>query len=188
MTRFGNIFTKGLAGMVMVLLLGACAGTGPQVRSNYDPDTDFSQFKSFGFAQPLGSDNRNGRTSVSILLIAATIPELKSRGLRFVDSSPDLMINFFVEKSSGVATSNMAGSSSPFFHGHGGATTWSGYSLRTSSAHQITEGTITVDVFDTRRNMLVFEGSAQNRVTEDMRDRLDETINEAIASLFETFP
>jgi hypothetical protein len=43
-------------------------------------------------------------------------------------------------------------------------------------------------VFDTRRNMLVFEAFAQDRVTEGMRDRLDEVINDAIASIFETFP
>jgi hypothetical protein len=36
--------------------------------------------------------------------------------------------------------------------------------------------------------MLVFEASAQDRVTEEMRDRLDETINDAMASIFETFP
>jgi len=188
MTRFGNFISKGLAGVVIALLLGACAGTGPQVVGNYDPATDFSQFKTFGFAQPLGSDTRSGRTSVSIFLTAATIRELKTRGLLFVDNNPDLMINFFVEKTSGVATSNMSTSSSPFFHGHGGATTWSGYSLRTSSVHQITEGTITVDVFDTRQNRLVFEAFAQDRVTEEMRDQLEETINEAIAGIFETFP
>jgi hypothetical protein len=188
MTRFGNILSKGLASMVMALLLGACAGTGPQVVGNYDPATDFSQFKTFGFAQPLGSDTRSGRTSVSIFLTAATIRELKSRDLLLVDNNPDLMINFFVEKSSGAPVSNMSGASSPFFHAHGSATTWSGYSLRTSTAMQITEGTITVDVFDTRRNMLVFEASAQNRVTEEMRDQLDATIDEAIAKIFETFP
>jgi hypothetical protein len=186
MMRFGNIFSMGLAGMV--LLLGACAATGPKVVGNYDPATDFSQFRTFGFVQPLGSDNRNGRTSVSIRLIAATVRELDSRGLLFVGNNPDLMINFFVQESSGVSTSNMPVSSAPFSHAHGGATTWSGYDLRSSSTLQILEGTIAVDVFDTRRNMLIFEGFAQDRVTEDMRDRLDETIDDAIASIFETFP
>ena len=186
MMQFGNIFSVSMAGMA--LLLSACAATGPQVRSNYDPATDFSQFETFGFVQPFGADNRNGRTSVSIRLIAATARELQSRGLQIVDDNPDLMINIFVQQSTGAPTSNMSGSSSPFFHGHGSARTWSGYDLRTSTAMQITEGTITVDVFDTRRNMLVFEASAQDRVTEEMRDRLDETINDAIASIFETFP
>jgi hypothetical protein len=98
------------------------------------------------------------------------------------------MINIFVWESSGVPRSNMSVSSSPFSHAHGGFTTWSGYDVRTSTALQISEGTIAVDVFDTRRNMLIFEGFAQDRVTEDMRDRLDETIDDAIASIFETFP
>lgn len=181
MTRFGNILTIGLTGMAIVLLLGACAGTGPKVVSNYDPATDFSQFRTFAFTQPLGSDKQSGRTAVSIRLIAATVRELQSRGLQYVDNNPDLMVNIFVQETSGVPNS-------PFFHTHGGAVTWSGYDLRASAAMQISEGTIAVDVFDTRQNMLVFEGFAQDRVTEAMRDRLDETINDAIASIFETFP
>jgi hypothetical protein len=188
MTRIGNIFSIGLASTVMALLLGACAGTGPKIVGNYDPATDFSQFRTFGFSQPLGSDSRSGRTTVSSRLMAATIRELKSRDLLFVDNNPDLRINFFVQETSGVPTGNMSVSSSPFSHAHGGATTWGGYDLRTSTALQISEGTIVVDVFDTRQNMLVFEGFAQDRVTEGMRDRLDETINDAIASIFETFP
>jgi hypothetical protein len=56
MTRFGNILTVGLTGMAMLLLLGACAGTGPKIVGNYDPATDFSQFKTFAFTQPLGAD------------------------------------------------------------------------------------------------------------------------------------
>ena len=181
MKRFGDIFSIGLAGMAMALLLGACAGTGPKVVGTYDPATDFSQFRTFAFTQPLGSDNHRGRTAVSIRLIAATVRELQSRGLQYVDNNPDLMVNIFVQETSGVPNS-------PFFHTHGGAATWSGYDLRASAAMQISEGTIAVDVFDTRQNMLVFEGFAQDRVTEAMRDRLDETINDAIASIFETFP
>jgi hypothetical protein len=188
MTRFGNILTIGLSGMAMLLLLGACAATGPNVVGNYDPATDFSQFRTFAFAQPLGSDNRSGRTSVSNRLIAATARELQSRGLQLVGNNPDLMINFFVQESSGLSTANRSVSSSQFSHAHGGFTTWSGYDVRTTAALRISEGTIAVDVFDTRQNMLVFEGFAQDRVTELMRDQLDETINDAIASIFETFP
>ena len=188
MTRFEDMITIGLAGIAMALLLGACAGTGPKVVGNYDPATDFSQFRTFAFAQPLGSDNQRGRTAVSTRLIAATVHELQSRGLQYVSNNPDLTINFFVQETNGAPTSNMSISNSPFFHTHGGAATWRGYDLRASTALQISEGTIAVDVFDTRQNMLVFEGFAQDRVTEEMRDRLDETINDAIASIFETFP
>jgi len=188
MTRFGNILSKGLASMVIALLLGACAGTGPQVVGNYDPATDFSQFRTFAFVQPLGSDNQNGRSSISNRLIAATAHELQSRGLHLVSNNPDLMINFFVQESSGVSTGNRSVASSPFSHAHGGFRTWSGYDVRTTGALRISEGTIAVDVFDTRRNMLVFEGFAQDRVTEEMRDNLEETINEAIAGIFESFP
>ena len=171
-----------------ILLLGACAGMGPRVVASYDPATDFSQFKTFGFVQPLGTDNRSGRTALSMQLVAATTRELQSRGLQSVGNSPDLTINFFVQETSGVATSNMSVASSPFVHAHGGATTWSGYDLRTSSARRITEGSIALDIFDARRNMLVFEGFAEDRVTEEMRDRLDETVSNAVAGIFENFP
>jgi len=154
----------------------------------HDPATDFTQFSTFDFAQPLGTDNPGGRTAVSARLVTATVRELQSRGLQLVSSNPDLTINFFLEKTSGVQTSNMSVASSPFLHSHGGATTWSGYDLRTSTSRRITEGTITVDVIDNRRNMLVFEGFAQSRVTEGMRDNLDETINDAVAGIFANMP
>jgi hypothetical protein len=188
MTRFGNILTVGLTGMAMLLLLGACAGTGPKIVGSYDPGTDFSQFKTFGFAQPLGTDARSRRSTVSSHLVSATVREMESRGLTFVSNNPELMINFFVSKSGDSPTSNVSISSSPFSHSHRSATTWSGYGMRTSAALQISEGTITVDVFDTRRNMLVFEAFAQDRVTEGMLDGLEEAINDAIASIFETLP
>jgi hypothetical protein len=93
------------------------------------------------------------------------------------------MINFYVQESSGPVSGR-----STFSHSHGTSATWSGYGMRNSASLQISEGTITMDVFDTRRNRLVFEAFAQDRVTEGMRDRLDEVINDAIASIFETFP
>jgi hypothetical protein len=183
MTRFGNILTIGLTGMAMLLLLGACVGTGPTVVGNYDPATDFSQFRTFAFTQPLGADTRSRRSTVSSHLVSATVREMEFRGLTFVSNNPDLMINFYVQESSGPVSGR-----STFSHSHGTSATWSGYGMRNSASLQISEGTITMDVFDTRRNMLVFEAFAQDRVTEGMRDRLDEVINDAIASIFETFP
>jgi hypothetical protein len=182
MMRFGTFFSTGSASMAIVLLLGACVATGPRVVGNYDPATDFSQFRTVGFAQPLGTDTRSRRSTVSSHLVSATVREMESRGLTFVSNNPDLMINFFVQETSGPPTSQ------PFTHSHGTSATWSGYGMRTSAALQISEGTITVDVFDTRRNMLVFEAFAQDRVTEGMRDQLEETINDAVARMFELFP
>jgi hypothetical protein len=183
MMQLGRFFSTSVAGTAMVLLLGACVGTGPKVNSSYDPATDFSQLRTFGFVQPLAASNQSGRSTVSHRLAAATTRELQSRGLQFVGHNPDLLINIYLHE-----TADSQERITSYAHAHQSFSTWSGYDARAMGSRAISEGTISVDVFDTRRNRLVFEGFAQDRVTEAMRDQLDDTINDAIASIFENFP
>jgi hypothetical protein len=173
---------------MLAVLLAACASTGPRVVSTYDPEADFGDFRTFAFFQPLMSDRDGTRTTISAALMAATTRELQGRGLRLVSAQPDLLIDFYVGAQSRVAGSSASVSSSPFVMAHGGLTTWSGYDLGTSSRHRITEGTIIVDVVDARRGALVFEGRAEDRVTEAMRDNLDEAIAAVIPEIFSGMP
>ena len=173
---------------LLLALLGACVTTGPRVVSTYDPAAEFERFHTFAFVQPLTSDRDGARTTVSAALMTATTRELQARGLRLVRAQPDLLIDFYVAEQSRVAGSTASVSSSPFVHAHGGLTTWSGYDLGTSSRHRITEGTIIVDVVDARRRALVFEARAEDRVTEAMRDNLEETIASVIPEMFSGMP
>ena len=171
-----------------LLVMAGCASTGPRVVAEVNPNVDFGKFRTFSFADPLATDRRSQRTTMSIQLMAATTRELQARGLQPVSNSPDLVIDFFVVENSGVGASNMSVSSSPFVHAHGGITTWSGYDLRNSSSRRITAGTLIIDVIDARRGALVFEGLLEDRITEAMRDNFADTVNSAVAEIFAQFP
>ena len=171
-----------------LVIVAGCATSGTNIETSHDPAADFSAFSTFGFADPLGTDRSDARTSLSMQLIASTTRELQTRGMQQVSSNPDLRINFYVTEQAGVATSNMSISSSPFVHAHGGLTTWGGYDLRTSTAHQIVAGTLVIDIIDARRNALVFEGVAEARITESMRENLEESAGGAVAEVLARMP
>ena len=172
------------AAAVLVLALTAGCAAGPDLRVNADPAADFSGYQTFGFVRPLGTDNPSGPTMMSARLSAATTRELEARGLRFVSNNPDLLVNFYSGFQSGIQMANM-----PIFNmpvPNYGA--WAGYRATFAPGERITEGTLGVHLVDRRSNRLVWEGIANDRVTEAMADNPDETINSLIEAIFTRFP
>lgn len=53
---------------------------------------------------------------------------------------------------------------------------------------QIVEGSLVIDIIDARRGALVFEGLAEARITESMRDNLEETIGGVVADVLARMP
>ena len=47
---------------------------------------------------------------------------------------------------------------------------------------------VIIDVIDAQRGTLVFEALAEDRLTETMRDNLDETIDTVVAEIFSAMP
>ena len=82
-----------LAVAASLLQLGGCA-SGPDVRVEYDPTTQFTQYQTFGFVSPLGTDRYGYEGFVSQYLRAATQREMEARGMRLVSSNPQLLVNF----------------------------------------------------------------------------------------------
>ena len=171
-----------------ILLLGACA-SGPRIVSNADPAADFSQFRTFGFMQPLGTDTASGQTLSSQALIAATTDELEMRGLRRADSNPDLLLNFFISTRD-VVQSTPASASTSMHWRHGRYRNWRGYSMSigTPTVTTQTQGTVAVDLVNAREGQLVWEGAATKRVTDSRRRNLEETLASAVRDLFAELP
>jgi hypothetical protein len=169
--------------LLLTTVLGACV-TGPELRVNQDPNADFSEFRTFGFMQDLGTDARGSRSMLSARLITATTRELKGRGLQFVSNNPDLLVNFFAGTQTGINMVNQPITLMPV-RNYG---SWAGYRPTFQTGERITEGTLGVHVVERRSNRLVWEGIANERVTESMQNKADETINGLIAAIFAEFP
>jgi hypothetical protein len=174
---------------VLLLMLGACA-SGPAVRAEYDPAVDFSQYKSFGFFSPLGTDRSGYETVVSQYLKAATRRELEARGLRYDESAPQLKLNFNAKLSDKLRTTTMPAAGAGFgYYGYRGGfySAWPMYPVETTTS-SYTEGTLNIDVVDATRRQLVWEGVAVGTVTETSAESIRPKVDQAVAAVFLKFP
>ena len=190
--RLGRGFALALLGAALVA--AGCA-SGPRVRAERDKTVDFSQYRTFAFADPLGTDREGYQTMVSQYLKAATQRELEARGLRFVEAGPQLFVNFSGKLSEKFRTTTVPSSSITFGYGHGGYygyrtgiyTTWPLYAPDTQVT-SYTEGTLNIDVIDAAKKQMIWEGVAVGRVTDDTMENLQPKINEAVAAIFVNYP
>jgi hypothetical protein len=169
------------------VLLSACA-SGPRIVTNSDATVDWSQFRTFGFFQPLGTDLYTIRSITSNQLIESATREMEMAGFAFSESNPDLLINFVI--STRETMQSRPSTSASMHHGRGRYRTWSGWSVHGSTTEivQRTEGTLGVDIVDRARNQLIWEGAASQRVTDSTRRNQAEVLDAAITSVFADFP
>lgn len=179
-----------MAGMATsLLLLGACA-TGPQVRSMTDPSTNFAQFQTFGFVEPLGTDSAGYQSIVSRHLKAATRTQMEARGLRYDATSPQLLVNFNAALNDRMrVTTTPQPVMAPGYYGYrrGFYQPWPLYTESTDVT-QYREGTLTIDVVDASRKQLVWESTTSKAVTSKDMQNVGAAIDTAVAAAFTKFP
>jgi hypothetical protein len=173
--------------LLLVSFLAGCA-SGPRIVANSAPDFNLADFRTFGFLQPLSTDQGNVRTINSTHLIEAATREMEMAGLRRADNNPDLLVNFLIATRETI--SSRPSTSASMHHSRGRYNTWRGYSMSMSTTQivQRTEGTLAVDIIDRSANQLVWEGAASGRVTDSTRRNIEETLDNAIMDIFAEFP
>jgi len=174
---------------ILVLILTGCA-SGPTIVANRAPDFNVANYKTFSFMDSLGSDRGGARSLLSQHLISATTNELELEGLRHTESGGDLLVNFMVSTRETLSTRSSPSTGMSMHHGRGRYGTWSGYSMSMSTTEvvQRTEGTIGIDIIDASINQLVWEGAATGRVTDSVRQNIEQVARDAVADMFLQFP
>ena len=175
--------------LVAFIVLTGCA-SGPTIITNSAPDFNIADYRSFSFLDPLSSDRGNVRSLISTHLINATTRELENAGLRRVDNNGDILVNFVVSTRETIQSRSTPSTGMSMHHGRGRYGTWGGYSMSMSTTEvvQRTEGTIGVDLISRARNQLIWEGAATGRVTDSVRQNIEEVSHNAIAEIFKQFP
>jgi hypothetical protein len=175
---------------VATLLLAACS-SGPQIKADYDPSVDFSQYQTFNFYNPMGIENPNYSSILGQMFRDAITREMEKRGYTLSDN-PDLMMNVsaILEDKTKVTTYN-----DPMYGGYYGYRSgfydpWYGYGYGTSThVSQYTEGTVNIDMVDAKAKRMVWEGIAVGRVNEDRSNaEVREAINSGVMEMFSTYP
>jgi hypothetical protein len=179
--------------LLCLFILAGCGTSGPRVRSNVAQDVDLTSFRTFMFMQPLSTDREGIQTIISRQLMNAAERELVGRGFQRVDSGADLMVNFSANldqrlQVTQTPTHNMGRSmhsNAWGTHRRGFYNTWPAYR---TDVRQYTSGTLVVDIVDAARRQLVWEGIAEQRITQRTANDAGPAIDAAISEIFARFP
>ena len=174
-------------GTLLLALLGACA-SGPRIRTDVDPSANFANYRTYNFASELGTDRAGYSTLITADFKRAVGREMEARGY-VLSESPDLLVNFFTsarDATSVQSTPVMVGVDY-YRYRNGLYVAWPlyGNDVRTTR-YRI--GTASVDVVDAARKQLVWEGTAEGRLSRGAEKDPGPAIDKVVAEIFERYP
>lgn len=180
-----------LAAAAALLILAGCA-TGPRISTEADPRADFSQYRTFAFFSPLAVESEGYETPTSRAMRAAVVRELTARGYRQLEgegAKPDLWVNInaYMERRTQVTSTPFVDYG--YYYSYRARRYYSvPYWNERVDTYRYTEGTVNVDLVDTARNALVWEGIAVGRAANlEAKDR-DLRIGAVMADIFAQYP
>ncbi|MCX7219901.1 MAG: DUF4136 domain-containing protein [Burkholderiales bacterium] len=174
-------------------LLSGCA-SGPEVHAVFDRAADFTQYKTFAYASPLATDRGGYQSIVSQELKANTTREMEARGMRLVETAPQLLVNFNASLSDKTRVSTMPVSTVGYgmgmgYYGYRGGM-YSAYPMYMDQTvvSQYKEGTLNIDVVDAARKQLVWEGVVTDSVTQKDLANMPKALSIAVKAAFAKYP
>ena len=178
----------GVATIALAVVAG-CAETQRQVRSDYDRTANFSGYRTYDIMPGAGRSPTGGdySTLVAQRIEAAIHREMTARG--YVRApNPDLLVNFQVTVKNIQKVSQVPTAGPPAYsYRYGAYRGWPTYSYETW-VREYDEGTLLIDLVDAQRQQLVWEGAGTGRVTQKKLENIEETVNGAVAAIFERYP
>lgn len=175
--------------LVMVGVLAACSNA-PIVRSDYDPRADFASYRTFAFMEPLGTDRAGYTTLLTERLKRAAALQMESKGYTYSAINPDLLINFqshVQSRTEYVAPPPMMTWGYGYGFGSGFYGGWPGYAFG-PDVIQYNEGTLKVDLIDTKRKQMVWEGVGTSVLGNIQQTPSDVMVQNMMAAIFARYP
>lgn len=175
-----------------MLLLGACASLNtPQISTDYDHQANFAAYKTFAFAEPLGTDHGGYTTIVTARLKAAVNDQMTQRGYVFQSENPDLLVNFFIKirnEAEYVAPPPVAWG--PYGFDGGWYQPWPGYGGFgfAPTVVQYTNGIIKIDLIDRRKKQLVWEGVSKSQIDNFQKETTASRLSLDVSQIFAYYP
>ena len=179
-----------LSALVLVGLIGA-SSNAPIVRSDYDPRADFASYRTFAFMEPLGTDRAGYTTLLTERLKRAAALQMESRGYALDEKNPDLLINFQTNVQSRTEYVGpppiMWGGGFGYGYGAGFYGGWPGFAFG-PDVIQYNEGTMKVDLIDTKRKQMVWEGIGTTLLGNAQQTATEAMVQNMMSSIFARYP
>jgi len=173
-------------------ILVACA-SGPTIRSEVNPSQDLSSYQTFAFFSPLATDHAGYESVLTTRLKDATRRNLEAKGYLHAESSPDLLVNLFVnvEDRQEIRTYQTGPAMGVGYYGYRGGfyRGWGGYYGGTEiETVNYKAGTLTIDLVDPAVKVLVWQGQAEGKVSSKARKNPGAAIDAVVAEIIAQLP
>jgi hypothetical protein len=161
-----------------IAMLFASASFAQQVKTDYDRNANFSQYKTYSWEKvqtqdPLWVDRIKGAVNTA----------LAAKGLTQVESGGDMAI-VALETTQNQRTLNT------FYDGFGGGWRWrgfGGFGDATTTVENYKVGTLVVDLFDAHSKGLLWRGSSSDTLS-DKSDKNIKNLDKGVQKMFDHFP
>lgn len=167
--------------LILALLILAVAGCNSiEVRSDFDPEVDFRQYRTFNFLPKRPGPGRDPLTEGALIrkrVHAAVRAQLESKGYAFSESgTPDLLVAYHVNVKERVDVTSYG------YHRWDG---WSG--AGGVDVYRYNEGQLILDLIESKSKDLVWRGWA-TAVVGDTPDSQPGKLEEAIEKILARYP
>jgi uncharacterized protein DUF4136 len=167
----------------VLLFLGAGVVNAQKVTVGADPGVDLTKYKTYAWAQDKASPN----PIISQMIISSVEAQLTAKGLKRVDTDPDLTVVVFGSTESDVHASNPSWAPSLNSINTG--------VVSGSQSFLVTKGTLVIDLEDSKTKTSVWRGQATQTLEhgptgDRARDAkmVEKPIRNAVTKMFKQFP
>ena len=169
--------------VVVVVLFSAVCASAQKVSVGADPGVDLTKYKTYAWSQGTTSAN----PIVSAMVVSAVDEQLAAKGIRKVETDPDLTVVVFGSTESDMHVSNPSWSPSLNSIATGVAVG--------SQSWLVTKGTLVVDLLDAKTKNSVWRGQATQTLdrgptgdkAKDAKN-VEKPIKNAVKKMFKQFP
>jgi hypothetical protein len=168
------------------LMLGGCE-TGPQIRSVSEPGANLASYRTYSFAAQPGTNRGGNVTPLTTFFETAITREMNARGFQQVDSGGDLLVNFNARVTEKADIQSTPGPGPYYGYGYYGyrGGLYAGPEVQTV---RYKVGTANIDVVDAKRKVVVWEGIAEQELTDDVMRNPQPAIDNVVTKMFTQFP
>ena len=150
-----------------------------RVSSDFDQSANFDQYKTYAFYKK-GFDELKINDLDKRRIMDAIKGELETKGMTF-SKTPDVYINVVITNRDRVRIS--LNNTYPYYYG------WYGYNpyWNQSYAENYREGSLFIDIIDTEKDQLVWQGKGTKRISENIAEKAI-IISEVVQQILTHFP
>jgi hypothetical protein len=185
-----SIFPRAGIAVVAAALVATACTSGPEIRRDVSPSASFGTYKTFAFFPELATDRAGYETVFTARLKDATRRQMEMKGYTYAETDPDLLLNFYANVEDKQEIRSTPASVGYYGGGYYGYRGGYGYAMSTPTVetYEYKQGTLTIDLVDRAKNALVWNATAEGRVSKEARKNPGPAIDAVVTEMMAPLP